>query len=719
MKHSKQLIHVVFVLVLVLLTSTESAAQTMRILPLGNSITEGTYTISTPAEGVKIAYRYTLYNLLTSAGYNFNFVGHMNTGYEVFSDSEHGGIPGTRDEYLVRLLQDGYDQRWGVQTTGGQPYLDVYPADLILLHIGTNDITHDEGASPGSVSQILDEIDAWEARTGTEVTVIVARILNRTDDSDLTLTTTQFNNNVAAMVAARNDESITLVDIESGAGIDYFNELQADGIHPTASSYAKMGEKWFEAIQALNKAPYFTSDPVTTSEEDVLYSYTIVAADENPLDNLTLYSISKPDWCSFTDNGDDTGLLSGIPGDSDVGTHSVSLIVSDGKTLETQDFTITVGNVNDPPVIIAQQSISTNEDSPIILTKSDFTIEDSDSPAADLELIVYEGDNYSFQGTTVTPDKDFNGTLKVNVKASDQIAESPTVFLATVLVNPVNDPPEIFGQKSIVEVKQFESLELLATDFNYVDVDNNIVDITVFVSSDPDALFQVNGNSITPVKDTSGIVELGIVLNDGEDLSEEFSFQVEILPAHNPPYFTTTPPEPAVVGSPYFYVVGATDPDEGDELNYRSTTLPSWLKFNSSLKLLGGSPSAEDTGTVWVGLEVTDGMFYVEQLYQLEVKMLTSSGINGGLQETQASGSGLIRQIYPVPAGDVIHLSLYQVDNYVMQILDISGRVLIQSDTDAQNRSEMDIHLEGFKPGIYFIRVFTGKSSDSKKFMIR
>ena len=40
----------------------------------------------------------------------------------------------------------------------------------------------------------MHDIDAWEARSGTDATVIVARIINR---GEYSLTTTQYNNNVA------------------------------------------------------------------------------------------------------------------------------------------------------------------------------------------------------------------------------------------------------------------------------------------------------------------------------------------------------------------------------------------------------------------------------------------------------------------------------------------------------------------------------------------
>lgn len=697
-------------LILLFLTCTlPTRGQVLRILPFGNSITEGTDS-DPPVESERIAYRYTLYNLLTAAGYSFDFIGHKASGYDIFPDADHGGIPGTRDQYLVRLLQDGYDERWNQQITpGGQPYLDVYPPDIILLHIGTNDITHGEGASPASVAEILDEIDAWEVRTGNEVIVFVAKIINRKTYS---LTTTQYNNNVAAMVAARNDSSIIMVDIENGAGIDYGVDMQDDGIHPKESGYNKMGQKWFEAIQSLNVSPYFTSTPITQATEDALYSYTVTVDDDNPNDILTLLAGSLPSWLTFVDVGNRTGVLSGTPRNEDVGSHEISLLVTDGQEIVNQDFTIEVGNVNDPPVLTGQNPIVEQEDQNFVLHIDDLILEDSDTPLADLRQIILSGVHYSFTDSTIIPEKDYNGTLVVNLKVADPYDESPE-YQVNIDIEPVNDPPEIHGQPEIPEVKQSNLKTILAMDLEFTDVDNNINDLSVKILPHPDTIYAGAGNQFSVIKDTIGPLDIRIVLNDGTDDSEEYLYRVNVRPLFSPPVFTTTPPYEATVNKLYFYIVGAEDPDEGDELTYRATRLPDWLEFNSDLKLLGGNPSVEDTGLVWVGLEVSDGMFQVEQLYQLEVKLFTG---NEDLQHSMTHG--LIRNVYPVPARDYIQVDLSGDREFQVLITDISGRIMENRTVKMVTDPSIRIELSGYRAGVYFLRVNHGNKADSRKIVV-
>jgi len=217
-------------------------AQSYRILTLGNSITDGITQGDNPTEPNRIGYRKELYTLLNNAGYSFDFVGHNNTGYNLLADGDNGGIPGTRGPFLIRLLKDGFDLRWGTQTTpGGSAYLDTYPADIILLHIGTNDILP-TGSDASAITGILDEIDSWEARTGTHVTVFVARIINKNPYNP---TITDYNNHLISLVSSRGDPSIFLVDMETGAGINYSTEIGIDGIHPTQAAYDKIGQTWY------------------------------------------------------------------------------------------------------------------------------------------------------------------------------------------------------------------------------------------------------------------------------------------------------------------------------------------------------------------------------------------------------------------------------------------------------------------------------------------
>jgi lysophospholipase L1-like esterase len=217
-----------------------SSAQVVRIMPLGDSITYDNRRQDMRPVDVRIAYRYELHRLLNSAGYVFGFVGSEIAG-ERYLGREMGnnaGFPGITTHQLARLVRTGYSDRSSTQITPG-PYLETYPADIILLHIGTNGL---EPSSDG-VRDVLDSIRASDP----DVYIIVARIIDRYPHSEVTGT---FNDNVEAMVKARNDNRITLIDMERGAGFDYSTDM-ADDLHPNDLGYRKMAAVWYEALTNL------------------------------------------------------------------------------------------------------------------------------------------------------------------------------------------------------------------------------------------------------------------------------------------------------------------------------------------------------------------------------------------------------------------------------------------------------------------------------------
>jgi len=220
------------------------SARMVRIMPLGDSITFDNRRNDMRPVGVRIAYRYDLYRLLDSAGYACDFVGSENAGERYLGPEldDNAGFPGIKAGQLARLIKTGYSERSSAQITPG-PYLETHPADIILLHIGTNGLE----PSPDGVEDVLDGIRASDP----DVRILVARIIDRYPHSELTST---FNDSVEAMVRARGDSRITLVDMERGAGIDYYTDMD-DDLHPNHLGYRKMAAAWYEALINLKPTP--------------------------------------------------------------------------------------------------------------------------------------------------------------------------------------------------------------------------------------------------------------------------------------------------------------------------------------------------------------------------------------------------------------------------------------------------------------------------------
>ncbi|MFC1648283.1 PGF-pre-PGF domain-containing protein [Nanoarchaeota archaeon] len=92
-------------------------------------------------------------------------------------------------------------------------------------------------------------------------------------------------------------------------------------------------------------APSITSTPNTTAIEDLEYTYQVMVLEWNE-DNVS-YSVEGPSGMSIDTNG----LLSWTPTDDDVGSNNVIVNASDGSLSSTQEYTLTVTDTNDAPVI--------------------------------------------------------------------------------------------------------------------------------------------------------------------------------------------------------------------------------------------------------------------------------------------------------------------------------------------------------------------------------
>lgn len=231
----------------------------IRILPLGDSITHGFW--SNIGTNFYNSYRKELKALLESGGYPTDFVGSLTDGD--FSDPQHEGHDGWHAD------EAGTNDILG-QVTG---WMTATGADVILLHIGTNDIL-DEGAHAAEVSDILDEI--FDANSN--ATVVLALIINAEPAREISADISTYNSNLNSMAQARiaNGDDIIIVDMENGAGLDYTSADMEDPLHPSQTGYDKMAAHWYPSVvMAINRqralqAPPPHIDSITVTNSSIL-----------------------------------------------------------------------------------------------------------------------------------------------------------------------------------------------------------------------------------------------------------------------------------------------------------------------------------------------------------------------------------------------------------------------------------------------------------------
>jgi len=239
-----------------LAVSSAFGAPPFRIMPLGDSITDGVGAVG--------GYRLRLYQLMTNAGFNVDFVGTQNdNGAPGLPDSDHEGHSGYRIDQIDAGLLGYFGQN-------ADP-------DIILVLIGTND--YGQGYDTPHATNRLEALIVKIATNRPFAKVIVANLLVRGEPYNTQIQRT-FNPFVPGIVArqAALGRQVYFTDLRSAVPLADF----PDQLHPGALGYSKMATNWFNAITSL-----FTPDG-STNAPALAHAYGLVG-----LTNI-LVTFSKP-----------------------------------------------------------------------------------------------------------------------------------------------------------------------------------------------------------------------------------------------------------------------------------------------------------------------------------------------------------------------------------------------------------------------------------------
>ena len=218
-----------FRLAVALFLTVSAQAQTppIRILPMGDSITFGSGGTANLG-----GYRSKLYASLTTAGFNVDYIGSLTTNSSGIPDQDHEGHGGWRIDQL-----DSNVPAW---------FGSFADADVILLHIGTNDF----GQSLDTANAI-NRIDALILKMATlrpYAHIIVTNLMERGEPQNTNIQT-QFNPFIQGRVNAHAaaGRRVYFLDMRSAVPLSDM----PDNLHPNQTGYDKMADAWVPAIQAI------------------------------------------------------------------------------------------------------------------------------------------------------------------------------------------------------------------------------------------------------------------------------------------------------------------------------------------------------------------------------------------------------------------------------------------------------------------------------------
>ena len=228
----------------------------LKIMPLGDSITQGIISvvaqnqswlsqvdaerISYRADGAmgilmdsNGGYRLTLEQMLLEMGWDLEMVGQRTEG-----GGHHEGYPGYMTSDILAILDN---------------ILIANPPDVILLHIGTNDLPEpiDPDSCYKNINEMLDMIYAFDP----EIKVILAQIipcLQNTALGEERYPAIIELNNLLPQISQERDY-VTVVDMWTAfvETNDWENALMSGTYHPNEPGYYVMAENWRDKLNRI------------------------------------------------------------------------------------------------------------------------------------------------------------------------------------------------------------------------------------------------------------------------------------------------------------------------------------------------------------------------------------------------------------------------------------------------------------------------------------
>ena len=251
-------------------TSAVSPGKPLRILPLGDSITRGSYLAQKDGKATGLphplsgGWRKALQDKLRAAGIAFDFVGELS--YAAFGrdgvmdpqfDPDHHGLAGFGNTGILNggivptppdvLASLGLKE---IRVPGITDVLKKHQPDIILLMSGANGF--DASARDRLIRTIGDTSTAH---------LFVATILPQKAPRADWEKVDAYNASLPAVVAAQKaaGKFITLVDMHAAIITD---DLLPDGVHPNQAGMEKMAAAWFSALASSPSTRSSLSNPM-------------------------------------------------------------------------------------------------------------------------------------------------------------------------------------------------------------------------------------------------------------------------------------------------------------------------------------------------------------------------------------------------------------------------------------------------------------------------
>lgn len=221
--------------------------KTWRILPLGDSITQ--------AEVNRASYRYPLWKKLVDSEIQFDLVGSMQKQQDKYSKGEppqpdYKGLSFDRDHeghfaWAIEEIFIGRDFDNGSGSGKLQEWVQGYDADIVLIHLGTNDAFKRQ-SNKSSLKDLRTVVEILRA-DNPEVIVLLAQLIPTKRKPGDAKAVKSLNDAIPQLAKDLSTKESPIIIVDQFSGFDAAADTY-DGVHPNERGEEKMAQVWFDAI---------------------------------------------------------------------------------------------------------------------------------------------------------------------------------------------------------------------------------------------------------------------------------------------------------------------------------------------------------------------------------------------------------------------------------------------------------------------------------------
>ncbi len=353
--------------------------------------------------------------------------------------------------------------------------------------------------------------DSVTTAEDTAATITAASLLaNDTDVEGATLTVTAVSGATSGTVALVGT-TITFTPAANFNGTAGFDYTISDGT-ATATGHVTV------TVTPVNDPPVATNKSGSTSQDTpVTFTDAVLLAGDTDVDGDTLSVVSVQGAVNGTVSRTG-GVTTFTPAAGFTGLASFTYTITDGTVNVTASVTVSIGNVNDPPIAV-DDAATTDEDTAATIAAATLLANDTDPDLDPLTVTAVASPTngtVTLVGTTITftPTANFNGIAGFDYTVTDGVLSD--VGHVTVVVRAVNDPPVAVADTATTAEDTGLSLPGSTLTANDTDVDGDpLTVVSVDNPTNGSVLLVLGTVTFTPAANYFGPAGFDYTISDG------------------------------------------------------------------------------------------------------------------------------------------------------------------------------------------------------------